>query len=53
VDINSGTIQRSNGFSEYRSPLTGNVWRLDAEAKPANELISAKDKHFREKRTSI
>ena len=53
MDINSGTIQRSNRFSAYSSPLTGNVLRLDAEAKPANELISAKDKHFREKQTSI
>lgn len=30
-----------------------NVLRLGAEAKPANDLFSAKDKHFREKRTSI
>ena len=46
MDINSETIQRSNRFSAYSSPLTGNVSRLDAEAKPANGLISAKGKIF-------
>ncbi|POS00549.1 hypothetical protein Q361_1653, partial [Flavobacterium croceum DSM 17960] len=30
--------------------MSPNVLRLDAEAKPANDLISAKDKHFRENR---
>jgi hypothetical protein len=29
--------------------VAANVLRLGAEAKPANGLISAKDKHFREK----
>ena len=47
---------RNNHYSSFKKPgkissgifprIAGNVLRLDAEAKPANELISAKDKIF-------